>query len=105
MIDKIKIGCLDYEVKKTNEILVVDNRVCKGRISFEKQIIELSDDEVQSEQGRELTFWHEVVHGIVRERGLEWGANDEFYTEELARGIYALMKDNKFPLPGQEVTL
>lgn len=99
--EKIKIGCYDYDVKVTDEILIVDNRQCGGMIDLKRQIIKISDEHIQAKQVQEQTWWHEVVHGMVYDRNLDLGDNNELYTEELAKALYSLMKDNNSLLPGQ----
>jgi hypothetical protein len=98
--NKVKIGGIVYDVKKTDKPLILDNKSCTGIIHYQEAEIELHDQ--RNEQCIEQTWWHEVIHGITVERGLDWGENTELYTDELAKGLYALMKDNKFPLPGQQ---
>lgn len=90
--DKVKIGTITYDVSKTENTLELNNKVCSGVIHYEDALIELNTK--RNYQKMEQTFLHEVIHGIVRERGLEWGENDELYTDEIATGVYALIKDN-----------
>lgn len=98
--DKVKIGSIVYDVSRTDKTLVVNGRECSGVIHYEDASIELKED--RNEQKIEQTWWHEVIHGIVVERGLDWGENNELYTDELAKGLHALMTDNPFPLPGRQ---
>lgn len=101
MIPKtIRIGCYDYEVVETDEVIIVNNATCKGCIEYEEKIIKIKSD--MSEQAKEQTFWHEVVHGIIHYRNFNIKtADEETCVDELAVGLYGIMKSNG-PLPGQE---
>lgn len=99
--EKIKIGYYDYSVSKSQKPLIVNSRACKGRVDYEHAIIEILDDGQTGEQSHEQTFWHEVVHAIVYDRDIELSGDEEEAVDRLAKGLYALMKDNAFPLPGQ----
>lgn len=97
---KVKIGSITYETVKTDKPLLLDSKECTGIIRYDEAIIELKQN--RNEQNIEQTWWHEVIHGITRERGLDWGENNELYTDELAKALHALMIDNPYPLPGQK---
>lgn len=100
--DKIRIGCYDYEVTETDEVLLVDNRKCQGKIDYNAHQIKISSDEMFSEQSKEQTLWHEIVHGIINYRNVAYGKSDEeTFVDELATGLYLLCKSNG-RLPGQE---
>lgn len=99
--EKVRIGCFEYKVIRTSDILVVDGRQCKGKIDYEKNEIYIWDTGDHGEQSKEQTFWHEIVHAIIHERNFSLSkADEETSVDELATGIYSLMKDNDL-LPGQ----
>jgi hypothetical protein len=98
--NKVKIGSIIYDVTRTDKPLILNGCECSGVIHYEEASIELKQD--RNEQKIEQTWWHEVLHGITRERGINWGENDELYTDELAKALHALMVDNPYPLPGQK---
>lgn len=43
---------------------------------------------------RKLTFWHEVVHGLMYELGMRELGNDEGFVEALGRLLYRFTLDN-----------
>jgi hypothetical protein len=90
--DKVKIGCYEYEVTQQSEPLILDAHEMCGVISYENNTIRLNNK--RSAQRIEQTFWHEVIHGICYDRGLEIN-DDENVVEELAKGFYQFIKDNK----------
>lgn len=99
---KVHIGCYDYEIAETDEILLVDNKKCSGKIDYHAHQIKISNDEMFSKQSKEQTLWHEIIHGIINYRNVAYGsADEEVFVDELATGLYLLCKSNG-KLPGQE---
>lgn len=98
--EKVKVGAYTYDVKFVNHPIVVDGRDCYGSIDYTRQQIQIRDNTLHSEQSAVRTFWHEIIHALVYERGIDWGDNDELYTEELAKAMHAFCVDNKFGFIG-----
>jgi hypothetical protein len=98
--ERIKVGAVYYDVKLVDIPIVVGGRECHGAITYDKQLIEIRGEPFQSEQTQANTFWHELFHAFTRERGLNWGDNDELYTEELARAMHAFCVDNSVVING-----
>lgn len=85
---------MDYTVKRVDEVIIVDHKECFGSIDYNKKIIRIANN-IQDLQGEEETFLHEILHGIVFERNFTYEKNDdETITEELARGLHQVIKDN-----------
>lgn len=98
----IVIGCYEYEIIETDEPILVDGKECKGSIDYLLHQIKIKKSGL-SDQQKEQTFWHEVVHGIINYRQVTPQSCDpEMLVEELALGLYGVMKQNG-PLPGQKV--
>lgn len=94
ILDKVRIGSVDYEIKHTNDIIIVDHKECYGDINYNKKIIRIGNN-ITSLQGEEETLLHEILHGIVYERNFTYDKNDdETITEELARGLHQVIRDN-----------
>jgi hypothetical protein len=49
MPEKVTIGCYDYAVIETDEVLLVDGRECSGLIDYNKHIIKVSNKETFGE--------------------------------------------------------
>lgn len=99
--DKVIIGCYEYQVVETDDPIIVSGKECTGEINYRTKVIRIQKSGI-SEQVKEQTFWHEVVHGIFEYRTINPEKNnEESTTEELARGLYGLMKANGL-LPGQK---
>ncbi|GAA0100802.1 hypothetical protein UT300012_15170 [Paraclostridium bifermentans] len=90
--NKIKIGSMEYEVKKTDEPILLDNQACNGIIDYENLSILIYKN--RAIQKQEETFIHEVLHGIIHERNLIL-EDEEIIVEELSKGLYQAIKDNK----------
>lgn len=98
---KLSIGCYDYDVFVTDEMLLVDDKKCRGMIDYCTHQIKLDGSSNISDQAREQTLWHEIIHGIINYRKVTYGKNEEeFFIDELAIGLYLLCKNNGL-LPGQ----
>lgn len=89
---KIRIGSIDYDVKLTKENLVCDGKECAGTIDYNFHIINIQEG-VQDKQAQEVTFLHELLHGIVRDRNVQV-ENEELVVEEISRGLHQVIRDN-----------
>lgn len=96
---KVKVGAMTYDIKLTEHPVIVKGQECYGAITYDKQLIEIRDEPFQSTQAMTNTFWHELFHAFTYERGIEWGDNDELYTEELAKAMHAFCVDNGLDFP------
>jgi len=100
--DSIKIGCYDYKIVETDEPIIVESKECSGKIDYRNHIIKIKRSGI-SQQAKEETLWHEIIHGIFDYRSINPAKNDEeTIVEELALGLYGIMKQNGL-MPGQKV--
>lgn len=91
---KVRIGSIDYTVQYTDNTICVDHKECYADINYNEKIIRLGKN-LQDKQGEEVTLLHEILHGIVYERNFSYENNtDEDITEELARGLHQIIRDN-----------
>lgn len=90
--DKVRIGSMDYEIKQTDNSVVVDNKACYGAIRYSEHVIEL-DQKAGDKQRMELTLLHEMFHGILRDRCIQV-EDEEALVEGLARGMHQVLRDN-----------
>lgn len=92
--DKVRIGSFDYNVVSSEKTLVIDGKQCKGLIDYHYHTINI-DNSVIDKQSQEVTFLHEILHGIVDYRNVNLeNIDEETIIEELARGLHALIRDN-----------
>jgi hypothetical protein len=89
----VKVGAITYEVRRVNHPLVVNRKECLGDIHYNESLIQVRTD-CQGEQNAVQTVLHEMIHAMSRERGLNWGDNDELYTEELSKALHQVIVDN-----------
>lgn len=90
--DRVRIGSIDYEVIDKDTI-VGQGVQCYGLIDFEQCHI-LLDAGIQSQQKLELTYLHEVVHGLLYSRSLKEAAANEELVDEIAIALHQLIRDN-----------
>lgn len=94
--EKVRIGSCDYSVNIIDEKLILNARECKGIIDYEFHNIKINN-EVQDMQGKEQTFLHELLHGIVKERNLDLSNSDEeTIVDEIAMGLHQVIRDNPY---------
>ena len=89
----VRIGGVDYAVVETPGLNDGEN-VCYGRIDFQKSIVELNPDN-QHHQKKCLSFWHEIIHGIVEHSNITLtGSSEEAIVDTIAKGVYQVLQDN-----------
>ena len=91
--EKIKIGGIVYSVRVSSETLVLDGKECSGIIDYDNAIIKINNN--RSEQKMLQTFWHEVFHGIIRERNFcPKDVDEETLVDEMAIALHQIIIDN-----------
>lgn len=90
MIDKIRIGPIDYEVRENPE-LGLDGEVA-GRVSIGVSRIEI-DPHIEP-QRRAFVLLHEVVHAILIHGQVDLGEDEESVVDVMALGFLAFLRDN-----------
>ena len=111
---KIKIGSGDYELwlanLRENQSVLKSLKAEKSAnntdtLDYEDTYLFGSIDEIEGRieiekyscvNARKLTFWHEVVHGLMYELGMRELGNDEGFVEALGRLLYRFTLDNNF---------
>jgi len=90
--DKVRIGSCDYAVEFTDQTLVAKGRESYAVIDYDNHKIRINKT-IGDAQNRELSFLHELFHGIAKERNLQLD-NEELVVEEFARGMHQVIRDN-----------
>lgn len=90
--EKVRIGSCDYSVEFTENNLVSNGKECLATIDYHHHEI-MINRKFGDNQLNEVSFLHELFHGIIRERNLEVD-NEELVVEELARGMHQVIRDN-----------
>lgn len=85
---KLKIGKTTYNVSWPDTL---EPPLTRGRIDYTAKTIKVAKRagqprRVRAAKGREHTFWHEVVHGILYDMGSR-KYRDEVFVDELAKRI------------------
>ncbi|MDY2736062.1 hypothetical protein [Intestinibacter sp.] len=88
----VRIGSVDYAVELSEKPIVLDYKQCNGLIDFSQSKIVL-DSKTLEQQQLEITFLHEVMHGMLHDRNLEEQDNEQL-VEALAYALHQLIRDN-----------
>lgn len=91
MIEKVRIDSAIYTVVETDEVIVVEGIQCGGSIDYQKGIITIST--LLCERQKYITLWHEIMHGIFNERGVD-ARNEESAVDSIAKGVIQVLMDN-----------
>lgn len=88
----VRIGGVEYSVVYEPQLNDGAN-MAYGYISYDDCVIKLSDTYGTAHEKRCRTLWHEILHGIRYNAGLEI-ENEEEVVEMFAKGIYQVLQDN-----------
>ena len=92
--DSVRISGVEYAIV-TKPNLRDSSRLLCGRIDYNTATIYLSETDCQSEEFRCIVLWHEIIHGILEDRGVQLDEDvEENLCEALSRGIYQVLQDN-----------
>ncbi|MGM0776926.1 MAG: ImmA/IrrE family metallo-endopeptidase [Bacillota bacterium] len=87
--DKVKVAGIDYAVIQVDEI---DNSPLQmGQILYQKSLIQIKHG--MSEDKKEQTLVHELLHACFNEAGFE--EQDEDMINRVSIVLYQVLKDNK----------
>lgn len=90
--ESIRIAGVEYKVIITPN-LMSGSVAAYGHIDYENSVIELSDTFGTEHQKRCQILWHEILHGIRENNGMEI-ENEEAVVEMFSKGIYQVLQDN-----------
>lgn len=91
---EVTIAGVVYPVTVKEKPIIRTGSVCYGAIDYEVPLIAL-DGNLEGTR-TELTLTHEIVHGLIYDRGLGkmLGDSEEEFVQKFSRGLYAFLKDN-----------
>lgn len=90
--NSVRIAGVEYQVIDGVESLNDGYQMLMGQIDYLESEIRISD-RAPSHQMKGITLWHEILHGIQFNNGMEID-NEEAVIEMFARGIYQVLQDN-----------
>jgi hypothetical protein len=90
--ESVRIAGIEYRVILTPNLMNGAN-AAYGHIDYDRSVIELSDTFGTEHQKRCQILWHEILHGIRENNGMEI-ENEEAVVDMFAKGIYQVMQDN-----------
>lgn len=94
MLENIIIDTVNYRIKETNDIIVLDGQECGAMVEYSKALITIRKDESLGEGAKAKTLMHEVMHALLHERGMIEESENETLVEELAKGLINLIRWN-----------
>lgn len=89
---QVKIGGSIYQVNITKKTILINGRACYARIDYDNHQIDVNK-KYGDEQQRQMSFLHEVFHGIVHDRNIKL-KDEEKVVEAFARGLHQIIMDN-----------
>ena len=92
-IGKIKVGVNKYRIYKKSGLVMEDGTGCLGKAKHMHNRILLSEG--YSKRMTYKVFWHELIHCIEAERGLDL---EEREVDQLMLGIVGVFADNPWLL-------
>ena len=90
--NSVRIAGVEYKVDFVPNLNDGTN-LAYGHIDYENSIISLSDTNGTEHQRRCQILWHEILHGIRENNGMEI-KNEEEVVDMFAKGIYQVLQDN-----------
>lgn len=97
---KVKIGSMEYNVNLEGEPIVCEGRLYDGLILYDELLIRLHSNRATPRV--EETFLHEILHGILRERDINFGEDEEEVVEMLGKAMYQFIKENQIIFKGEQ---
>ncbi len=98
---KIKIAGFEYKVRHVKKLN--DGRaMLYGRILFDTHKIKLLNTKTVNDTRKEVTFIHEVLHGIIEHYNISFESEEaeEEVVKKLAGGLWQVLEENKERLFG-----
>lgn len=95
----VRIGSIDYDVAVEEGPLVVNGLQALGYFDYMNSQIKL-DKSIQGNQQLEVTFLHELIHGLFHDCKIDltaYGMNQdemEFVVDSLAYSLHQVIRDN-----------
>ena len=94
MPKSVTIDAVKYNIIRSDDVLVVGGTECSAYCDYDQTEIRVRSFPAVG-AGREVqTLMHEIVHGILFERGLDEQSADEKLVDGLASGIINLIRSN-----------
>lgn len=98
-LKRIRIGAIDYDVREVISLRNDDDERLDGQIDYVECVIRTVVS--CSEQMRRVILWHEILHGILTQAGIE--EQPEALIDVIAYGVTQVLRDN--PVLGEAVML
>lgn len=86
---------MEYEIVVNEQPLFCGNIRAYGHIDFDNKKISI-DKTLRDHQGHLQTLLHEIIHGIIDDRDIDFiQMDEEKIVDQLAKGLFQVLRDNK----------
>lgn len=97
--EKVNISGIDYTVLCDQHLIITEESqtIRAAEIDIMQHVISISSFR-RDQQDMENSLVHEIVHGIIADRGLARylvEGEEEYFVENFARGLHQVLKDNE----------
>lgn len=89
----IQIDSVTYDIEMSDNSLVLDGQECLGTIDYNCGVISLNSEKIGYRVLPKILM-HEIMHGIITERGITLKGDEEKIIDELAIGVINLIRQN-----------
>lgn len=94
LVDKVVIGTVTYAVQEVTDLHIVgengEKKLLNGHIIYGESVIKV--DRYHSPDMKVVVTWHEVLHGLLDQAGVE--DHPEDVVRALGYGLVRLIRDN-----------
>lgn len=90
--ESVRIAGVEYKIRYVSDLNNGTN-LAYGYIDYENSVINLSSTIGTEHQKRCQVLWHEILHGIRENNGMQI-ENEEAVVDMFAKGIYQVLQDN-----------
>jgi hypothetical protein len=95
----IRIGSVDYQIKRTVGLVDGDDKKMAGRIRYDSAIIEI--EQRLAPVIALQVLWHEVLHALLTQSGHY--DQDEPLLDAIAYGLVGILRDNPWLLDAVDI--
>lgn len=90
----VKLGPHTYNIVEVDNLRGDDGTKLDGQIEYHKLTIEIDSDTVSTY--KRCVLWHELIHGMLDNAGIDSDMHDETTIDIIASGVMQVLQDNEW---------
>jgi hypothetical protein len=90
----VKLGPHTYSVLEVDNLRSDEGAKLDGQIEYHKLKIEIDSDTVSTY--KRYVLWHELIHGMLANAGIDGEMHDETTIDIIASGVMQVLQDNEW---------